>query len=431
MNLNRHSRESIETHQLVSLNRLVHAIQDSNQFYKNKMKQAGTRGPFATLDQFYQAMPFTTKSELIEDQEANPPYGTNLTEPFERYTRFHQTSGTTTTPLRWLDTAAGWSWIVDNWVRIYREAKVDRRDTVFFAFSFGPFLGFWSAMDAAQKVGCLCIAGGGMSSSARLRAMIDTRVTVLCCTPTYALRLASVAEREGIALKNASVKTIIVAGEPGGSIPAMRKKIESKWNGARVFDHHGMTEVGPVSYESYDHPGVLHVIETSYLAEAIHPETGEPVRESERGELVLTTLGRTASPLIRYRTGDLVQPSWQGVERYGTAELALIGGIIGRIDDMLPIRGVNVYPSLIDELVGSREGIAEYRVLIEEKDNLNEMTIQIEPDAHYNGNEIAQTIEEALRNLLHLRIPVQVVPADSLPRFEMKAKRWVKSKTDE
>src|SRR6185503_14726938 len=118
------------------------------------------------------------------------------------------------------------------------------QDHVFFPFSFGPFLGFWLAFDAAARMGCLTIPGGGMRSAARLQTILDNQVTVLCATPTYAVRLAEVAAEEGIDLRDAKVRTIIVAGEPGGSIPATRSFIESLWTGARVIDHHGMTEIG-------------------------------------------------------------------------------------------------------------------------------------------------------------------------------------------
>jgi phenylacetate-CoA ligase len=165
----------------------------------------------------------------------------------EEYRRFHQTSGTTGRPMRWLDTPDSWAWVVECWTRIYQSAGVGRRDRIFFPFSFGPFLGFWGAFDAAVRMGCLAIPGGGMRSTTRLRTLLDNQATVICTTPTYALHLVEVAEEEKIDLTAGSVRTIIVAGEPGGSIPATRSHIEQLWGGARVVDHHGMTEIGPVS----------------------------------------------------------------------------------------------------------------------------------------------------------------------------------------
>src|SRR5262249_37894170 len=152
----------------------------------------------ASLADFKARVPFTVKQELVADQAACPPFGTNLTYPLDQYTRFSQTSGTSGAPLRWLDTTATWSWMVDNWVDVFRVSGVGSQDRVFFAFSFGPFLGFWTAFEAAGRLGCLCIPGGGLSSSARLRSMLDNQATVLCCTPTYALRLAEIAAQDGI-----------------------------------------------------------------------------------------------------------------------------------------------------------------------------------------------------------------------------------------
>jgi len=301
------ARPAIAASQLNQLRRLFTALLPANPFYTKKISQAGVPAAVASLREFSEKFPFTTKQEIDQDQRTHPPYGTNLTFPLERYTRFHQTSGTTAAPLRWLDTPQSWDWMVGNWTEILSAAGATADDRVFFAFSFGPFIGFWLAYEAAQRIGCLCIPGGGLSSAARLRVMMDNGATILCCTPTYALRLAEVAAEEKMDLRAAPVKTIIVAGEPGGSIPALRGRLQELWHGARVFDHHGMTEVGPVTHECAKQPGVLHLLEPAYLAEVIDPASGKPAGPGQNGELVLTTLGRIGSPLLRYRTGDGVK----------------------------------------------------------------------------------------------------------------------------
>src|SRR6267154_127195 len=274
---NHPSRAEIAASQLEQLRSLVAELFPGNAFYSQKLNATGVTFDVASLADFSRRFPFTTKAELVQDQLAHPPFGTNLTYPLDRYTRFHQTSGTTGTPLRWLDTPESWDWMLDCWMEIYGAAGVTGADRVYFAFSFGPFIGFWMAFEAAARMGALCLPGGGMSSAARLRGILDNGATVLCCTPTYAMRLAEVAVAEKIDLRRSSVRTIIVAGESGGSIPSMRARLEQLWPGARVFDHHGMTEVGPVSYECPARPGVLHVIESAYLAEIIDPATGNPV----------------------------------------------------------------------------------------------------------------------------------------------------------
>jgi phenylacetate-CoA ligase len=215
--------------------------------------------------------------------------------------------------LRWLDTPESWQWMVESWMEIFRVSGVTGSDRIYFAFSFGPFIGFWLGFEAGTRLGALCIPGGGLSSTARLKAILDNQATVLCCTPTYALRLAEVAAQEGIDLSKSAVKRIFAAGEPGASIPATRARLESQWPGAKVIDHHGMTETGPVTFECPARPGTLHVIESAYFPEVIHRETGEPMPPGSTGELILTTLGRTGSPVLRYRTGDIVKTADQPV----------------------------------------------------------------------------------------------------------------------
>jgi len=243
------SREELERIQLAKLRELLAAVRPDNAFYEAKLGQAGIDDSVASLAEFRANCPFTTKPELAADHAANPPHGSNLTFPPGRYTRVHQTSGTSGAPLRWLDTPESWQWMIDNWCDIFRAAGVSGDDRIFFAFSFGPFIGFWLAFEAGEALGALSIPGGGLSSAARLRAIFTHGANVLCCTPTYALRLAEVAKEEGIDLAKSPVRTIVVAGEPGGSIPATRARLEEAWPRAKVFDHHGMTEVGPVTID--------------------------------------------------------------------------------------------------------------------------------------------------------------------------------------
>lgn len=414
-------RSQIAARQIEQLERLLAAIRANNRFYAAKF--AG----LAAGAEFFQELPFTVKRELIEDQIQHPPFGSNLTFPIERYSRFCQTSATTGKPMRWLDTSESWDWMLEQWEHVFLAAGVTARDRIFFAFSFGPFLGFWTAFDAAARMGCLCIPGGGMRSPARLATIVDDGATVLCCTPTYAIRLAEVAAEEDIDLSRSLVEKIIVAGEPGGSISATRGLIEKLWPGAKVVDHHGMTEVGPVSFGCPARPDVLHVIETAYIAEVVDPLSGAPIPPGGTGELVLTNLGRTGSPVIRYKTGDIVQRALTEQCACGSYELALEGGILARTDDMVVVRGVNVFPRAIEEIMRSFEGVAEFRVEVDRSHSLAELRIQVEPEPTCaNGVSLAHRIEVALKDALALRIPVSVAEVGSLPRFEMKARRWVR-----
>lgn len=422
------SRSELDRRQWQRWVALSAELRSGNRFQTAKLSNLPAQLPQEPdWDAFAQVVPFTTKQELVEDQAQHPLFGTNLTYPVERYCRYHQTSGTAGRPLRWLDTAESWSAMVDLWVQIYRVAGVTSADQVYFAFTFGPFLGFWLAYDAGQRLGCLCLPGGGLSSVARVRAIYDLQATVLCCTPTYAIRLGEVAADEKLDPARCRVRSIIVAGEPGGSLPATRARIESLWPGARVYDHHGMTEVGPVTHECPQQPGVLHVMEEAYRPEILDPHTLRPAAPGETGELILTTLTRAGSPLLRYRTGDLVRCPPPALCACGRADLALAGGILGRVDDMVVVRGVNIYPSSVDEVVQRVGGIAEYRVRLQTFHALTELSIEVEPLEPFDGLVVAEQLGKELHLAFALRIPVSPVPPGSLPRFEMKARRWMRS----
>lgn len=266
-----------------------------------------------------------------------------------------------------------------------------------------------------------------MSSQSRL-AMIDTiGATVVCCTPTYALRLAEVAAQEGRTsrpLAEVGVRVLIVGGEPGGSIPSTRRRIEQSWN-ARVIDHHGMTEVGPISFECWEEPGFLHLNESEYICEVIDPATLERVADGESGELVVTNLGRAASPVVRYRTGDLVIRRTERC-RCGRTWARLEGGILSRSDDMVNIRGVNVCPSAVESVVRRFPEVVEFQSTVSHTGAMRALAVEIEvAQAHANPPVIAAQISQQLREALGLTVPVSSVEPGTLPRFEMKARRFI------
>ncbi|MEK0444806.1 MAG: hypothetical protein RLZZ399_127, partial [Verrucomicrobiota bacterium] len=234
--------EPLRTLQWRLLRSLLEEAMEKNLFQRSRWDFA-PRLP-ESLEEFVARVPRTQKAELVADQAAYPPFGRNLTFPAAHYPHFCQTSGTTSRPLAVLDTEDSWEWLLGNWQRGYALAGVHPGMTAYFAFSFGPFLGFWTAFEAGKRFGLRCLPGGGLTSVARLHAMLLFGAEVLCCTPTYALHLAEVARAERISLQQSAVRRILVAGEPGGSLPAVRAQLEAAWPGAEVLDHYGMTEVG-------------------------------------------------------------------------------------------------------------------------------------------------------------------------------------------
>lgn len=414
-------REQLRALQTERLGRLLGEM-SANRFYAAKFAAAGLRREeIRTLDDL-QKIPFTTKSDLVADQAAAPPYGSLLSYPLARYTHLHQTSGTTGRPLLWLDTKEDWT---DSWLRcwglVYRAAGVTEDDIVFFAYSFGPYVSHWAAIEGARNMGALTIAGGGLSSEQRLRMILDRRCTVLLCTPTYALHLLEVARRESIDLRSSAIRVTIHAGEPGASVPNVKNAIEDGW-GAHCYDHAGATEVGAWGFGCEARTGAMHLNETDFFFEVIDPAPLRPAAEGQRGELVITTLARSGMPVLRYRTGDLVELVTAPCP-CGRTLARIQGGVIGRADDMLIVRGTNLYPSAIDNLVRSLPFILEYEVEIRRVSGMDDLRFRIEAAAVSSGDP-AQSLVEAFRAQFNIRVGVECVPAGSLPRYEAKAKRF-------
>jgi phenylacetate-CoA ligase len=410
--------EALRAHQWARLKRLAEVCYPANPFIARKWRAAGLEGPddLGSWKDFAR-LPFTVKSELIEDQAAQPPFGTNLTYPPARYVRVHQTSGTTGAPLRWLDTEESWQWWARCWAFVLCGAGLGPGDRIFFPFSFGLFVGFWSGFEGARAVGAMAIPGGGQDSAQRLAAIEALGATAICCTPSYALHLAEAARERGLELRKLGLRATVHAGEPGAGIPSVRARIEEAW-GARAYDHPGMTEMGAYGFECAAQAGP-HVNESEFIAEVIDPATGAPARA---GELVLSNLGRTGSPLLRYRTGDRVRVAEQPCE-CGRSFLRLEGGILGRVDDMLIVRGVNVFPSALEGIIRRFPAVDEFMIEVYRRVEMDEVRLLLEV---HGGSGVAAAVQEAVRVDLGIRVEVVPVPAQSLPRYELKAKRLVR-----
>lgn len=419
------SRSALDALKLDRLRGLLRAILPGNPLYATKLARMSEPAAIKSLDALAE-WPFTFKDELVEaagvaaaaGQPARPG---NLTYPVERYVRYHQTSGTHGRPLPVFDTAEDWQWWMDCWRVVLERGRVRSGDRVFVASSFGPYVGFWSAFDAATSVGAMAIPSGGLSTVARLQLLRATGATVLVATPSYALHLAEVAREQKIDTASLPVQVVIVAGEPGGSSPAVRSRLAEAW-GAAVLDHAGATEVGPWGVGDLRGHG-LDVIEPWFHPEFLSVETGRPAAAGELAELVLTTLGRVGAPVIRYRTGDLVRPRWPSDAEVAAGScpwVRLDGGVLGRADDMLIVRGVNIFPGAIDDIVRSFPEIVEYRLTVANRDSLDTMLLEIEDHLGDPGR-----VATELQLRLGLRVEVATAPLGSLPRFEGKGRRII------
>ena len=406
------SIDELRNWQLSQLNQQLRAVLPGNQFYQTKL--SATRLELSHLDEL-SALPLTTKQELVDSALADPRgFSSHHTYPPERYSRLHRTSGTSGRPLMILDTCADWRWWSDTWQHVLEAAEVSADDSVFLAFSFGPFIGFWSAHQACVDRGAMVIPGGGLSSLARLEFMRQTKPSVICCTPSYALHLAELAAAEGIDLHELSVKRLIVAGEAGGSVPAVRHRMQTLW-GAAVIDHSGATEIGPWGFGWPDRIG-LQIIETSFIAEYLPLE--QSAADADLAELVLTSIGRYGAPVFRYRTGDIVRRATSSLEQCRFTWLP--EGVVGRADNMVTVRGVNIFPSSIDAIVRDCGAIGEYQVIVTRVGVLDQLQIEVEATV-----DAQQQLQKLLTTRLGLRIPVNSVPLGSLPRTELTSRRWI------
>jgi phenylacetate-CoA ligase len=414
--LQRLSVSQLRQLQFHKLKQLLAEILPTNSFYAEKFQDA--KLAIDSMERLRE-LPFTTKQELVDDSSA-AGFAKNLTWPVDRYCRFHRTSGTHGRPLVVLDTANDWQWWLEGWQSVLDAANLTETDRVVMAFSFGPFIGFWSAFDSAVERGALVAPTGAMTSLARLELIRATAATVIFCTPSYALHLAEVADQNGIEIASLPVRAIIVAGEPGGSIPSIRDQVESSWD-ARVVDHSGASEVGPWGFADPLGRGI-YVNEAHFLPEFISLETGQAAAESELSELVLTTLGRSGSPVIRYRTGDLVRPTWS--DDQGCHFVLLSGGVLGRTDDMMIIRGVNIFPTAVEQILRTFPAVIEYRLTAFKESAMDQLKIEIEQTTG-SEHQTTNLVQQELQVHLGLRIDVQSVAANELPRFEGKGERFI------
>ena len=415
-------RKALEALQLTKLRSMLQQIYGPNRFYTEKLDAAGIHPEsIKTLDDL-KRLPLTSKSELVQAQSDALPLGSNATFEESAYSRFHQTSGTTGTPLRVLDTPESWDWWGRCWGHVLAGAGLTENDRLFVPFSFGPFIGFWAAVEGARKINALMIPGGGRDSLQRLHLMKELGVTAMCCTPTYALRLAEVARESGFDLSQIPLRTLIHAGEPGANVPATKARIESAWN-AKCFDHAGASEIGAHSFECEVQPNGTHVTESEFIVEVLNPETQEAVPVGEQGELIITNLGRIGYPVIRYRSGDLVVLNQQKCA-CGRSFARFEGGVLGRADDMVVVRGINVFPSAVENLVRQCEAVEEFRITVSTNREMGNLAIELDLSKNANPESARKTVDQAIQNELSLRPEITVVPSGSLPRFEMKAKRF-------
>ena len=420
-------REKMEQLQLKKFREIFKWAYERSKFYHQFYSAAGIEPADIKTIKDLARVPKLEKSMMRAIQGKDPyPYGDILSVPLEQVTEYHQTSGTTGQPVYQADSWQDWELFAEQWAYILYTEGYRSSDRVFLPFGYNVFIAFWSAHYGAEKIGCEVVPGGVLNTEARILKMQELKCTAFMATPTYVLGMADTAiTKLGINPKDLGIKRITVAGEPGGSIPATRKRMEDAW-GAKVFDHCGATEIGAWGYECEEQSG-LHVNDALFLVQIEDAETGELITEpGKSGKMVITNLNRMAQPCIRFDSKDLIEWSSEQCECGRTFSL-LKGGVQGRADDITKVKGVLLSPTAIEEVVRSLPGLgAEYEVTVTKAGDIDDITLKVElsPGQERNADSIRLRLIDQLRLKTNLNYNLEFHSYGTLPRYDVKARRF-------
>jgi phenylacetate-CoA ligase len=426
--LERLPRERLRELQLKKFQRLFRWAYRHSKFYRTLYRQAGVEpGDIRSFEDIGR-LPKAEKAMMRTAQGKEPyPYGDALCLPLEAVTEFRQTSGTTGQPVYQADSWQDWEWWSECWCYVLWAQGYRPADRVFIPFGYNVFVAFWAGHYAAEKIGCEVVPGGVLDTRARILKIKELRPSAMMATPTYVLGMAETAVADlGIDPAGLSIDKITCAGEPGASIPATKQRMETAW-GAKVYDHAGATEIGAWSYECEAQPGGLHANEAHFLLEIEDLETGERIEQpGRRGKLVITALDRQAQPCLRFDSKDLVEWDSQRCPCGRTFRL-LKGGVAGRVDDITKVKGVLLAPSAIEEVVRGIQGLGdEYEVIVERAGDLDRILVKVEvsADAGSRGEALRRDLLNQLRLKTNLNYHVEMHRPGTLPRYEVKARRF-------
>lgn len=421
--LERQSRAEWDAQKLASLQRhLQHAYLNAP-FYRSSFDAAGVHpDQLCSLDDL-RRFPFIDKRTLRDRQSAVPPWGDLVAVPERDIVYISASSGSTGAPTASPFTARDFDEWIDYEARQFWSSGLRPTDRYAHSLNFSLFVGGPCVL-GAQKLGALSIHAGTLPSERLLFILREFQATAIWTTPSYAWYLGETAIKEGIdPRQDLAVRRIFVAGEPGGSIPETRERIEALW-GASVYDYYGLSDIFGSCAGMCEERDGLHWAEDHIHVEVLDPDTLAPVREGERGEMVLTTLRKSARPMIRFRTGDIVSFTSEPC-RCGRTSIRM-HGVHGRRDDMLIIKGVNIFPSDVEALArADRDLTGEYRLVVDRVEHLDRLIVEIERRHGFNGTDpaLAERFAGRLKAVTGVAAEVKVLPADSLPRATHKAKR--------
>jgi phenylacetate-CoA ligase len=421
-------REKINDYHLKKLPLAIKYAYENSSLHRKLYDEAGIKPEdIKTFADYYYKVPITDKPHYIQEQIATgrPP---GIVLPWEHIDQYVQTTGTTGVPLMEPFNLYGWLMISEFWCAMWWDMGIRPGDSAYFCFDFGLFGGFWAGYYGCKRMGVTVYSGGGKRTEDRIRDIMRFKPTIMLGTPTYLLYLAEMAKGMGLDVREAEVKYLTTAGEPGSLIPATRRALSEAWGvGDNIGDAYGISEVVGVGMECGVHPGGVHLVEPCLFFYAANPETWEPVKDGEVGELVVTSYSNTVTPFIKYRTHDLVE--WHSTSDHGCGWTwaYLPGSVLGRTDFMVVVRGVNVYPTAVENLVGEVESLSTHLEMhVTREKEMDRMLVKVEaaeemPAEKYG--ELANKLADTYYSRLGVRLETEVVAPNSLPRYEIKTKK--------
>jgi len=420
-------REEMKKLQFKKLKRIVTWGYEKSKLYRRIYDEAGFHPEDLKTWEDISKIPTSQKSDYLTAQAKEPwPYGDSLCVPLEKVTEYHQTSGTTGQPVYQPDTWQDWELLNEMWAYILWAQGFRNTDRVFIPFGYNVFIAYWQGHYACEKVGCEVVPGGILNTEERLLKIKELKATALMGTPTYILNMADVCRNKlNMDPADLGVKRILCAGEPGANVPTTKKRIEEAWN-AKVYDHVGGTETGGWSFECTSQPGGVHVNEALTLIELVDIETGEPIEEiGKPGKLIMTLFDRLAQPCIRFDSKDVSM--WGEACDCGRTFRVLKGGIHGRTDHITKVKGVLFSPVSVEEVVrGLAELGNEYELIVSKKGDADVLTLKVElaPDTSATQEAVLPDLVRQLRLKTNLAFNIEFHKFGSLPRYEVKARRF-------
>lgn len=423
-------RAELDAMNLSKLRSVLRYAQANSRFYRELWAKAGfDPDTVSSLEDFQHRAPVTEKADFLRYQAEEPPYGRTLALKEEFLAHHSATSGTSGMPFNIPFSAYDTERYGESWIYGWWALGIRPHDVFYFAFNWGRYAGFWSAYWGARRLGARVVSGGGLSTEEHIETILREQPTVLIATPSFALRIAAQAASDGISLRDSSIRFTYHAGEPGPcSLESVRERLDEAF-GAISGELLGVAEIDAIAPGCPERNGV-HMNELNSISWSRDPHTGQPCSDGEIGENIVTTFVNNAQPLINYNTHDLVRAYRQEIPcGCGRTWRYLDGVVLGRSDHMVTVRGTNVYPSAVENVLHRVPGASPHFQIVlshDEARDADEVGVRIEPEESWpldRRPEIRHAAQDALRRAIGLRMPVEIIRPGTLPRSDLKAAR--------